>query len=279
VYAGRVAPAKGDAVRIRWLLSQCRSAVSIVALALGIAYSAPGTATSFSYDQSDLWWLSSESGWGMQLVQRGQVMFATLFVYDSNNRPVWYTATVMPTGDGTWAGDLYATTGPWFGAATFDPNAVTLQKVGTLTWATVDSTTGTLTYAVNTTAVTKRVERQLLVYDDYSGHYAAALSWVNSCTGLHEQYADLVVTQVNQNVSVNWTTLNNTSCSFAGTLSQAGQFGRVAGTFECFPVHDDGQFTFYELIAGKQSLSGRFSSLDEDSGCSNDGYFSAARRR
>jgi len=78
---------------------------------------------------------------------------------------------------------------------------------------------------------------------------------------------------------VNWSADKGASCSFAGTLSQAGQFGKVEGTFECTPIHDDGSFTFYELVVGKYALSGRFKSRDEDTGCTNDGYFSAARRR
>ena len=58
---------------------------------LGIACSigmAPHAfATSFTTDQSDLWYIPAESGWGMQLVQRDGVIFATLYVYDINNKP------------------------------------------------------------------------------------------------------------------------------------------------------------------------------------------------
>ena len=42
----------------------------------------PAWATSFSNDQSDLWWNSSENGWGIQFVERGKTIFATMFVYD-----------------------------------------------------------------------------------------------------------------------------------------------------------------------------------------------------
>ena len=55
----------------------------------------PAWATSFSTDQSDLWYVESESGWGLQLVQRGNVIFATLFVYDTNGTPTWYTPPLM----------------------------------------------------------------------------------------------------------------------------------------------------------------------------------------
>jgi len=265
-------------MRVESFKQACRSA-AFAACALVLAATTPAGATSFSSDQSDLWYRSSESGWGMQLVQRGSVIFATLFVYDASNRPVWYTSTLQAQPDGSWAGDLYATTGPYFGATTFDPASVTVQKVGTMTWSSADGVTGALSYTVGATTVTKSVERQVLVFDDFSGTYSAAISIVNSCAGNRDQFADMVVTQVGQNVSLNWTNQKGTSCSFAGKLSQAGQFGKVEGDFECTPIHDDGGFTFYELVVGKYTLSGRFKSLDDDTGCSNDGYISAVRKR
>ncbi len=44
-------------------------------------------ATSFSNDQSDLWWNANENGWGIQFVQRGSTIFATMFVYDCQWQP------------------------------------------------------------------------------------------------------------------------------------------------------------------------------------------------
>ena len=49
--------------------------------------SSSAQSTSFSTDQSDLWWNAAESGWGIQFVQRGAVIFATMFVYDQTNIP------------------------------------------------------------------------------------------------------------------------------------------------------------------------------------------------
>ena len=84
----------------------------------------PAGATSFSTDQSDLYYNASESGWGVQLVQRASVIFATIFVYDQPTIPIWYTATLYNVGGFTWTGDLYITTGPWFGTVPFNPMLV-----------------------------------------------------------------------------------------------------------------------------------------------------------
>jgi len=49
-------------------------------------------------DIQDMWWAGSDgNGWGMSLIQHGDRIFAQLYVYDANGRPIWYA---MPGG--TW---------------------------------------------------------------------------------------------------------------------------------------------------------------------------------
>ena len=105
-------------------------------------------------------------------MHRGSVVFATLFVYDINGNPTWYVATMQYTGSSfTWSGDLYATTGPYFGTMPFNPANVIATKVGTMTWAAQTVNTGTLTYNVNGVTVVKNIVRETLVNDDFSGHF------------------------------------------------------------------------------------------------------------
>src|ERR1700720_1921715 len=117
----------------------------------------PAHATSITTDQSDLWYIANESGWGIQLVQRGSVIFATMFVYDQSGMPTWYVATMNSAGNYVWTGDLLRTQGPWFGTVPFDPNAVTFRKVGTMTWKTSSTSTGVLTYSVDGVPVSKNL--------------------------------------------------------------------------------------------------------------------------
>ena len=49
-----------------------------VALLVALGLVRPAWATSWSNDQSDLWWNASENGWGIQFVQRGSTIFATI---------------------------------------------------------------------------------------------------------------------------------------------------------------------------------------------------------
>src|SRR5208282_3005985 len=135
-------------------------------------------------DVSDIWWNPNESGWGMQLVQSNGFVFATLFVYDTGNQPVWYTGDLNNTGGLNWSGSLNATTGPYFGTVPFNPSLVTLSQVGTMTIALTTPEQGTLTYTVNSVSVTKSIIRQTLQAVDPSGTYSGIDNQVQACGAL-----------------------------------------------------------------------------------------------
>ncbi|MGE5095894.1 MAG: trypsin-like serine peptidase [Betaproteobacteria bacterium] len=118
-----------------------------------------GRASATNY--TDLWFNPAEQGWGINLTQQGNLMFATLFIYDASGRDYWL---VMSGGvrqaDGSFTGPLYQTTGngafntqPWPG--------VTVQQVGSMTLRFGNGENGTLSYSVNGQSVTKSITRQL----------------------------------------------------------------------------------------------------------------------
>src|SRR2546421_1498098 len=72
-------------------------------------------ATAYATDFSDLWWIPSESGWGIQFVQQHNVIFGTTFIYGPGGQPIWYVATMPWVGPGAFSGALYVTQGPYFG--------------------------------------------------------------------------------------------------------------------------------------------------------------------
>jgi hypothetical protein len=110
----------------------------------------------------DLWWNAAESGWGVNVTQQGEVLFATLFSYGADGKGLWL---VMSAGtrqaDGSYLGDLYRTTGPAFNAQPFTPiGAGNVTQVGTMRFRFIDGVTGTLDYSVNGATVTKSITRQ-----------------------------------------------------------------------------------------------------------------------
>jgi hypothetical protein len=67
-----------------------------ILLASALLFAPPAYATSYSTDVSDLWWVPTESGWGMQLVQEGSTVYATLFVYGPTDQPTWAGDVAKP---------------------------------------------------------------------------------------------------------------------------------------------------------------------------------------
>ncbi len=256
-----------------------------VLLAVASLLAPPAYSTSFTTDQSDLWYIVAESGWGMQLVQRGNVIFATLFVYGPSGAgpsgpPTWYVATMNPTGTPfQWSGDLYATTGPWFGTVPFNPANITATKVGTMTWTAQSVETGNVAYTVNGVAVSKNVVRETLVLDDFSGHYGGGIhSVITGCfnpafNGTFENIGILNITQNGQAITLQSFPATGGSCSFPGTLTQYGQMGVVSGSYACSDG-TAGTFHVFEMQVNITGLTGRFtSSASFPPGCQSAGWF------
>ncbi len=253
------------------------------ALLLACMFSSSVHATSFSTDQSDLWYIPSESGWGMQLVQRDSTIFATLFVYGQSGTPTWYVSTMQSTGSLVWSGPLYATTGPWFGTVPFDPTTVGVSQVGSMTWSSPLVDSGTVTYSVNGVVVSKSVVRQVLVADNYNGTYPGVIHGaVTGCFNpadnvTSENVVAAAVIQSGTSVSIGLANGAGVTCTFAGTLTPQGQFGKVSGSYSC--GGDFGTFEFFELNVGFNYMTSRFATSSTNLGCQTAGYIAGIRHR
>jgi hypothetical protein len=259
-----------------------RTVVVLLAAASLVAF--PAGATSFSTDQSDLYYIVAESGWGIQLVQRGSVIFATMFVYGPTGAATWYVATMNSTDATTWTGDLYATTGPYFGTVPFNPANVVATKVGTMTWTPTSVTTGTLMYDVNGVGIVKNVVRQTLVLDDYSGTYLGAINLTTSgCTNPSDNTpstdapgATIAVTQSGQSITITISVFGLTAVTISGTLSQSGQFGSVLGTYTAVG-NEVGNASVSAMNVQVNALSASFSLQSTNTGCQDTGNFVGMR--
>jgi hypothetical protein len=113
-----------------------------------------------------LWWRApagSESGWGLAIAHEGDVVFGAWFTYDADNRPLWLVAPeARRTSGNSFAGRLYRTTGPAFGAVPWLPASVTVIEAGNATFAFSDADNGTFTYTVGMTTQSKAISRQRL---------------------------------------------------------------------------------------------------------------------
>jgi hypothetical protein len=250
-----------------------------VLLAAASLLASPVYATPFTTDQSDLWYIPAESGWGLQLVDRGNVIFGTLFIYGPSGQPTWYTATLEYVGNFTWTGQLIATTGTYFGSP-WNPGALTVTPVGTMTWTAQTVETGMLTYTVNGVEVTKNVTRQTLVLSDFSGHFGGGLhANISGCANpafdrTVESIGILNITQSGSAIFMQTLPVAGASCSYAGTLSQFGQMGEIDnGTYSCTDG-TVGTFQSFEMQVNETGLTGRFNaSTSSPPGCQQTGWF------
>jgi len=259
-----------------------RNAIAVFLLAAAGLLS-DAMATSFSTDQSDAWAAQGESGWGFLSFQRGSVVFGAIFVYDQSRTPIWYSATLFNTGNLVWSGDLYETSGPFFGAAFFDQNAVVYRKVGTMTWTATSVTSGQLRYDVDGVFVAKNMARQFVVNDDFSGHYAGGVHQTvagcanNTFNGTSERIGILDVAQNGQQVTITSYPTGGPVCTFSGTLNQLGQMGAVQGTYSC-SSGDIGNFQIFEMQVNPVTVSGRFTASSTNiTGCQATGYLGGLR--
>lgn len=256
----------------------------LILLAAACLFASPAYPTSFSVDQSDLYYIPAESGWGIQLVQRGSVIFATMFVFGPANTPTWYVATLNFTSNSTWTGDLYTGTGPYFGTDPFNPGSVVGRKAGTMTWVAKTLGTGTLSYVADGVAVIKNVVREIVAVDDYSGTYLGAFHFTTTgCTDPTSNASGeiplitITVTQNGQSITIALS-IFGTMLTISGTLSQSGQFGAVAGTY-MDSFGDAGTASISALNVQTNTIAGTFTQSSAVEGCQTAGYFAGMRSR
>lgn len=128
------------------------SAAQLAAVAMGGA----------AMNVQGLWWGgASESGWGLNLTQQGEIVFATWFTYDANGNGEWLVMSDGQHSGSTYSGTLYRTTGPAYSDPAFDPSRVTRTPVGSMTLVFSDANNGTMSATLDGTTVTKAITRQV----------------------------------------------------------------------------------------------------------------------
>jgi len=232
----------------------------VALLACAMLASSLAAGSTKTTDITDMWWIPTESGWGVNVILQYDTAFLTFFVYDSSKNPYWVVATanfVGPSGaDLLWGGDLYATTGPWFGGP-FDPSAVASRKVGTASFRLTSVNSAALTYTIDGVAVNKVVQRQTWKDENYTGSYGGGYSFRNtgcmptSLNGLQEDVGNLDITHMGSSWSAAFDG-RLSSCTFSGTYTQTGKLGEVNGNYNC----SDGTAGTFDLVEINGTISG-----------------------
>lgn len=265
------------------LLRRCAAGLLVT-----LGFAMPASATTFSTDFTDLWYNPAESGWGVNLIQQNNIIFATLFVYGSDNQAHWFVASnLQGAGGNTFSGSLFQTTGPAF-FQTFNPNAVTTFPVGNMTITFNTVSTGTLSYSVNGTPVTKQIQRQTWAGENLSGNYLGGLTANGTSCGNGATNGPVLIfdtltvthsgSQVNARVNFFNSSGTASVCNFSGTYGQTGRLGNVTGSFSCTfgsTPGNQGTFTVSQIDAGVNGFNGSFQGSDQF--CNYNGFFGGVR--
>ena len=246
-----------------------------------LAMSLPASATTYSTDYTDLWWNANESGWGVNLIQQYETIFATLFVYGNDGSARWYVASALTPSGGSqnvFTGSLYQTTGPYFGAGSFTP-PIGVTPVGTMTLNFNGTASGTLSYSVNGVNITKAITRQNWRDNVLTGRYVGGLTANGtSCRTVPDgpifafELLNVAQNGTSVTMTVTYTTSPTTqsSCTFSGTYTPSGRLASINGSWSC-SAGNQGTFSMPTVEASANGFNPVF--IGSDQYCTYNGYF------
>jgi len=258
--------------------------------AMGLSLSA--AASTFSIDYSDLWGggqnAPTEQGWGLNLIQQGDVIFGTMFVYGTDNTARWFSVTLSPaSGSTTWTGQLDQTTGSYFGGV-WSNGSVTHTGVGNMSITFSNANAGTLTYTVNGVSVNKSISRFSLRAPNLAGKYVGGGIGTGPQTGCGPRgisiFDQMTVTQNGAAVTFRIDFVNGAGqdayCTYNGTMTTTGRTGSITGSFTCNLTSNNNQtnagtFSITNLETSINGFNGNFNSSDQF--CTATGRFGGIR--
>lgn len=190
----------------------------------------------------DMWWLPSESGWGLMVLHQGNTISAVMFHYRADRKPAWYLLSNAQRGtEESFSGTLFEVTGPpLFGL--FDPATVLPRNVGSMSLRFTGPNQARLSYTIDGASTQRVIERITFANLDVDGVYFGAQSAVLRCSGSPQVGNYVFPAEVNiSGGAVRLTRVNDTllggggtSCDWADTeFSQNGSYIRGRGNVIC----------------------------------------------
>jgi hypothetical protein len=266
-------------MKLRRLLAAAICAASLAAPA--------AHATNVGTDVTDIWWPNNEPGWGIQLIQNADVVFATMFIYDPENEPFFVVATLFKApGADVYTGEVSVANGTYFGVP-WNPADVGETVVGTMTFTLTSPGTGTLAYSIGPTNVTKSLARQPLRLENNAGDYRITHTWTSTgagCTAadvynpsggpVNGDMAIQAISAETALVSLTWQFAPVDVCSMTATYFQTGRLGGYGGALACPSSGRSGFLTIYEVANRPRMLTARYV-MEWDQGCTRSGQLTA----
>lgn len=250
---------------------------------ISVAFAVATASLVFSTDArannyQDLWWNPNESGWGINISQQGNNMFATWFIYGANSQPTWiFLSNANRSGalGNTFTDKIYqATSGSPFSAVPFVPSQGTnFREIGTASLVFSDARTGTLTYNIDGVQVVKQITRQSIGVFNLTGSYFGGLKREGSgCVNaaLNGSIFDVATYSIAYTVATGALAINEvggTSCFFSGNTQVFGSIVEGNGRFSCPPPVNTGSWTMREGRPSPNAFSAQLTMRPDGESC------------
>ncbi len=182
-------------------------------------YNIPTTGLVASDNVTGLHWNPEESGWGINLNHQGNIIFATLFTYDTTGKPMWLVASSLERqADGKYSGALYKTKN----ARPFTPidGNRDVTQVGSMSIDAWANGFAVVSYDVGGVKVEKQIKYQKFGADRAKCSNTNALNRVSATN-----YQDLWWNPAESGWGVNLTHQDDTLFATVFTYPQAGGDG------------------------------------------------------
>lgn len=220
------------------------SAISVIIMVFLSSLTLPAHAASYQ----DIWYTPGEEGWGLNITQQGDILFASWFVQGQDQAPMWFSAALTKTSTNTspvtYSGPLNVTRAAWFGAA-WNPAAVSTTSTGTATFTFNDKKSLRLVYSSAGITVSKTLTRFTYAGQNVSGDfYGAELGTPTNCTNNGKYFAFSLFSVAasfasNSNggaikiIQETGGSTGSTSCTLSGSFTQYGTSLEASGNYTC----------------------------------------------
>ncbi len=215
---------------------------------------------------TDLWWVPAENGWGLNIIEQGDVLLRTLFVDGPGGAPRWYSASDLvyeqcappdAASDciGRYRGVLYESAGPYFGTS-FNASAVSRRQVGTMVFDTYSSTAN-LTYTVDGVTVSKSpLVRAAFRANSLAGNYVGHILPLGGL-GDHGMQTGPMTISVSESGSDITVTMQGSkgTCTLRGRRNQTGRLDVATGPYDCGGA-PFGQLSLYDVYPTWSGFTG-----------------------
>jgi hypothetical protein len=236
-------------------------------------------------DYTDLWYDAANAGWGINVVQSGDLLFLTFFVYGESGQPIWYAAQLDRDTSGDfdgYLGALYVGAGTWF-ALPWEARRFSVAPVGTASFQPSGAYTASLGYTVRgQSRVAAVVSRQPLRQASLEGHYAAVVGATStSCaatrTGQFMATLTVAAGTAPGALQMDVAYPDGLACTFIATLATHGRlYNSSVASYACSDG-EHGSATLEEIALTQHGLEGRWTTSTAE-GCVRASTFAALPR-